>query len=193
MTKDQTVSVQSNSLECDHRVTHPTRFTMSNGAEAIYQQCHSCGEKRGQAISKASITNWQDLPPFDVEKQEERRAQTQAFYDARRAERQEEFGWEKHLEEFDEKRDNQNREWWSKYNAYLQTPHWRQLRQQALKRDHFLCQNCFCVIDPSHFQAHHLSYKAYNRVGYSFVFEVVTLCHTCHKAYHSIENEGETQ
>jgi 5-methylcytosine-specific restriction endonuclease McrA len=161
-------------IDCTHENARLTRYTLSNNTIAIYRQCDDCGEKVGTAISRATIPNWQALPPFDVEKQDRRRAETRDFYAAKRAE------WQAYFETNREERQKA-------YDVYLRTPEWKQIRRRALVRDDFLCQNCFCKITHSSAEVHHLTYDSLRRTGITFTFEVVSLCSACHKLYHSIE------
>lgn len=158
-------------VDCTHENARPTQYTLSNNTIAIYRQCDDCGEKVGTAISRATIPDWQTLPPFDVEKQDRRRAETREFYAAKRAERLAEF-------------DGKNGEFWNNYTKYLNTPEWQQVRRRALVRDNFTCQNCFQKLTDYNAHAHHLTYESYKRIGVTYVFEVVTLCPKCHADYH---------
>lgn len=167
--------------QCEHENTRLTLYTLSNGTTAIYRQCDECGEKTGTAISRATIPNWQSLPPFDVEKQDRRRAEVKEFYAAKRSE------WEAQVKERKVYFAASHEERKQEYNAYLRTPEWQQVRRRALVRDNFTCQNCFCKVTHSSAQVHHLTYDSLRRTGITFTFEVVSLCSACHKLYHSIE------
>lgn len=153
--------------ECFHERNHATRFTLSNGAEAIYYQCDDCGEKVGNAVSKARFVEWRALPPFDVEKCNQRdKARADAV-----AQRMAEF------------KDKQG-EFWNRYAQYLNSPEWQQVRRRAILRDNFTCQNCFAKVTDYNAHAHHLTYDSYKLQGVTYAFEVVTLCPKCHANYH---------
>jgi len=74
--------------------------------------------------------------------------------------------------------DRKNNEWWTWYNAYLQTTEWRMRRQAVLTRDNYLCQGCRVRRAT---QVHHLTY---DHVGNEFLFELVAICETCHTRLH---------
>ena len=61
---------------------------------------------------------------------------------------------------------------------YLHSEHWRNLREQVLKRDGYRCQICGApACDP-----HHLTYA---HRGHEYLFELVSLCRECHiQEYH---------
>ena len=60
------------------------------------------------------------------------------------------------------------------YKAYLRTPAWRSLSDQAKARDHYRCVLCG---SPDELEVHH---KTYKRVGREDLDDLVTLCHRCH-------------
>ena len=145
---------------------------MSNQAEAIYCQCEDCGETVGPAISKSKFPDWTKLPPFDVEKRNQR--------DKLRAD-----AVAQKMAEFKEKQG----EFWNKYAQYLKTPEWQQVRRRAILRDNFTCQNCFAKVTDYNAHAHHLTYDSYKSQGVTYTFEVVTLCPKCHNEFHAGRNQ----
>lgn len=64
------------------------------------------------------------------------------------------------------------------YSDYLQTPHWRAVRDGALNRADGHCQICGHDQD---LEVHHNSYK---RRGYERSSDLVVLCSTCHELFH---------
>ncbi len=65
------------------------------------------------------------------------------------------------------------------YRTYLLSEHWLNLRNQALKRDKFVCQMCGSGINP---HVHHVSY---DHVGTEQELDdLVTLCKECHSKVH---------
>jgi hypothetical protein len=70
--------------------------------------------------------------------------------------------------------------WWERYNAYLLTDHWRQVRRIVLQRDS-VCQACFTAASE---ECHHVSYKGFNRWGISFPVECAGVCQPCHERLH---------
>jgi len=79
---------------------------------------------------------------------------------------------------------SKDNEFWTGYSLYLRSPHWRELRMTVLRRDGYKCQNCFEPVTVNNAHVHHTSYVGYQRLGYSFAFECVTLCRKCHDTYH---------
>jgi 5-methylcytosine-specific restriction endonuclease McrA len=76
------------------------------------------------------------------------------------------------------KRDEQDREWWEWYSAYLQTPGWAARRALVLQRAQKLCEGCRAAV-PVH--VHHLSYA---HAGDELLYELVALCADCHQRAH---------
>lgn len=158
---------------CDHGQVRPTRATKSNGVMCVYIQCQKCGEKVREVAKKDYNVNI--LPAFDENLRRHYRQRRQDKYQQLRA---------KWTEEFEQERDEQNSEFWRTYSAYLQSPRWRKLRASVIERDGYQCQNCFAAVTQSNAHAHHTSYVGFQRLGYSFAFECVTLCRKCHDAFH---------
>jgi len=73
--------------------------------------------------------------------------------------------------------------WLARYKEYRKTPEWKRKRALILKRDKHQCQGCSTA--PAT-QAHHLTYF---HVGEEFLFELVTVCNSCHKRLHDPEEE----
>jgi 5-methylcytosine-specific restriction endonuclease McrA len=88
---------------------------------------------------------------------------------------------ERRQQAFQEERQQQSVEWWTKYNEYLLSTSWAAMRQRVLERDGGLCQSC---LTRSATQVHHTSYDLYNQLGKSAAFELVAICHTCHAKIH---------
>jgi hypothetical protein len=62
------------------------------------------------------------------------------------------------------------------YPLYLQSPAWREKRQQVLERDSFTCQTCGARNVP--LQVHH---KTYDRVFNESLYDLISLCEPCHQ------------
>ena len=78
-------------------------------------------------------------------------------------------------------------EWWDNYSKYLKSAQWKELSAKVLERDKRVCQNCF---RHNATQAHHISYKNYNKLGYSLAFDCVAICDDCHKLAHPHLRDG---
>jgi 5-methylcytosine-specific restriction endonuclease McrA len=60
------------------------------------------------------------------------------------------------------------------YKAYLRTPAWRSLADQAKERDRYRCRLCG---SRDELEVHH---RTYARIGHEDIDDLVTLCHRCH-------------
>ncbi|MHB1956163.1 MAG: HNH endonuclease [Sulfobacillus sp.] len=67
----------------------------------------------------------------------------------------------------------------SDYRAYLESPQWKQLRSEALRRAKYLCQIC---ASPQKLQVHHRKYPRF--LGTEPVEDLTVLCHRCHRQWH---------
>lgn len=92
--------------------------------------------------------------------------------------------WHEEQERRSSKRINEirdRREAWKKqrffenYNKYLNSPAWKERREEVLKRDNYLCQSC---LKARATQVHHLSYKHW---GDEPLFELISVCTECHE------------
>lgn len=72
------------------------------------------------------------------------------------------------------------------YKEYLQTEHWQRLRQQTLRRQHFMCQLCN---SRKKLHVHHRTYK--NR-GEEQPWDLIVLCESCHRKFHEIPDPAPT-
>lgn len=169
-----TVTEEMQKLEtCSHASVRPTRATKSNGVVCVYLQCRECGEKIREVSKKDYNVNI--LPAFDDN--------LRRYNQERRSEQRKEIAtrW---LDEAEQERSNQDAEFWRTYSIYLKSTHWRNLRLSVIRRDQYKCQNCFDPITENTAHVHHTSYVGFQRLGYSFAFECVTLCRECHDAFH---------
>ena len=66
------------------------------------------------------------------------------------------------------------RKWWSWYQAYLQSPEWKQRRAAVLERARHVCEGCGVRLAT---QAHHLTYA---HVGNEPLFDLRAICDYCH-------------
>lgn len=150
---------------CPHTYARPTRFTKINNAVVVRLQCDLCGALLGER-PKAGI-NIGAIPEFDANKFAQWQQREQ---EAHRRERLQEAA-------------GQDDEWWERYNAYLRTPHWDNVRRAVGRRDG-ICTVCF-EAPPE--QAHHLTYRSFNLFGMSFPCECTAVCTDCHERLHNQE------
>lgn len=71
------------------------------------------------------------------------------------------------------------------YAEYLQSPRWRSLRSQKLRRNPF----CECCGAKTTIEVHHLSYK--RGWGNELLRDLMTLCYRCHRLIHDKLETGE--
>lgn len=68
------------------------------------------------------------------------------------------------------------------YAKYIQThPHWQKVRKARFDFDNGLCVVCHKDLHGKPYQTHHLHYL---RLGNERLRDVVTMCDSCHKAFH---------
>ena len=65
------------------------------------------------------------------------------------------------------------------YAEYLESDHWRSLRQWALERASYRCQICNTSVLTLH--VHH---RTYARVGAELPGDLIVLCSECHSTFH---------
>lgn len=71
------------------------------------------------------------------------------------------------------------------YDDYLQTDHWKEMRQVALRRANCRCQ--MCNTDKT-LQVHH---RTYIRRGEEYPNDLTVVCRKCHETHHGIKDEEE--
>lgn len=69
------------------------------------------------------------------------------------------------------------------YGEYLQSEHWKKVRNIALRHAHFRCQLCNVS---GQLHVHHRSYVHRGEEQY-YMEDVITLCRDCHAKHHDIE------
>lgn len=70
------------------------------------------------------------------------------------------------------------------YQEQLLDPRWIKLRDRVLERDWHMCQKC---MRSSNLHVHHKKYKKGHMAWEYGMFDLVTLCGTCHKEEHGID------
>lgn len=69
-----------------------------------------------------------------------------------------------------------------KYRDYIQKhPHWQKVRRTRFEFDDRRCVVCHRDLTGEPYQTHHLSYQ---RLGHERIRDVVTMCDSCHHAFH---------
>ena len=67
------------------------------------------------------------------------------------------------------------------YNDYLHHPRWKKVRETRLKFDNYQCGVCHRDLRGEPYETHHLSYQL---LGRERIRDVITLCPSCHSAFH---------
>ena len=148
--------------DCQHEKCEPRRHVKSNGITVVRLQCLTCGRSLRE-LPKADY-QVELLQVFDPSIQERIEAVQNQEYQAEQ-----------------ELNRAKNSDWWKGYNAYLETDHWRRIREVVILRDHN-CQICF---HSRATQAHHIGYESYRKIGKSFAVECVGICSSCHDSIHA--------
>jgi hypothetical protein len=75
------------------------------------------------------------------------------------------------------------------YPAYLQTPHWREVRIDAIERSQLRCGHCGKTVShPSELDVHHKGNR-YERRGREGPADAVAICRPCHHSLHPTWND----
>lgn len=143
---------------------------IKNGNTIYGEQCTNCGRFENKGTK---FFGWSPPTELADESIKERfRERCQRYWEQKRQ------------EELDVKQ-SQNREWWQKYNEYLQSPIWASRRAAVLQRDKYLCQGCLRR------RAEHVHHLTYDHCFNELAFELISLCVECHKKIHSHMQEVE--
>ena len=70
-----------------------------------------------------------------------------------------------------------------KYQEYLKSQKWNDIKKLVFKRDKYICQGC--LTETKNLQAHHLTY---DRIYNEMCFDLITLCRKCHCNIHDIDS-----
>lgn len=67
----------------------------------------------------------------------------------------------------------------TRYEIYLQSPLWKEIRLRILERDKYICRDCGKKAN----QVHHLSY-AHDVMAGKDDSKLISICRACHDVYH---------
>lgn len=157
---DEHVAIWRQRYGCQHDNSEIVWRHTSNGTRQLRRQCKTCGECHGSALKHELATP--DTPRADplLPKQWEQH-------------------WDTKLEEARQRLAQRNNDWWSWYNAYLESSDWEYKRRRVMQRANGICEGCR---DNAASQVHHLTYA---HVGNEFLFELVAICTECHERFHN--------
>lgn len=145
--------------DCTHQNKELGQLHCDDGRIQVKEWCPDCG-KTFAAVKKTA--GWETLPVID-------RDLNYRLWDAEHKARL-------------AAREARNAEWWEWYNSYLETPQWAAKRAAVMRRDNYTCQGC---LEEKATQVHHFTYE---HAGNEFLFELVSVCRTCHERLHLKED-----
>lgn len=157
-------------MECENHNIQYVKQQKIDGSYFIKKQCLFCGETESAAVKFDKIggkDKIKDLPDFDNE-----------FY-----EHYIEIKREKYYDEIKQKRKQDRIEWLETSKPYYNSDIWKLKREFVLKRDNYICQAC---LTKTASQVHHLTYKHF---GNEPLFELTSVCKTCHDKITLLDNE----
>jgi 5-methylcytosine-specific restriction endonuclease McrA len=137
-------------------------------------QCLECGAT-GRKMSTCPVTLDETVTPEEAAAY--RMTKEQDYRDRLKQEYQE------RIQELAAADERESAEWWKRYTEYLKSPRWKARAAKVLRRDNYLCQAC---LERTATQVHHLTYK---HVFNEPAFDLTSVCETCHKAIHKIQDE----
>lgn len=157
--------------QCEHKTNIIVRRIYSNGVLNFQYQCTKCGRVR--TIKKSSLTAEQQLnaPEYDPDINDR-------YYHARNE------AWQSKRDAEDAEKQKKDREWWIKYNIYLESDRWKKKRQRVLDRALHICEGC------GRNGAVHVHHENYSRVGNEMLWDLRAVCKDCHSRLHPNKNEG---
>jgi hypothetical protein len=92
--------------------------------------------------------------------------------------------------DYEHQRTENDRRWWNAYNAYLETPTWKQKRRLVIGRAERRCEGCGRRVDG--LQVHHRHYPrsfpgSDEWIAQEKLFDLVAVCYECHQEIHARE------
>ena len=162
---------------CDHAERRPTAKRDSLGRITVVMQC-PCGAALG-ILRYADLNGLPlgDLPPFDEAAHE---ALTTAVWKAEQARRD----LERRMSEDAPRAEG---DWWERYDAYLESPAWREKRELVLRRDRGRCKAQLHGCRGSATEVHHVRYT---HVGREPLFDLEAVCGHCHRDLTVMDRQG---
>lgn len=144
------------SSTCQHERAFVARRVIQGGRVGPWLLCPACGHSR--ALKRADYPDLDALPEFDEGLRDRVYDQNAQLW----------------LEKVHREREERSAQWWDNYNAYLQSPAWKERRRKVLKRAGDLCEAC---LERRATQVHHTTYK---HLGNEPLFELRAVCGVCH-------------
>jgi hypothetical protein len=158
---------------CDHTETAIRYKVYANGTRHYFEQCLNCGRSVGSAIPHKDVVDIDNVPPWDNQLENAYQFLIDEMVNQLQLEKEQQF-----TDQRSARRDE--------YAEYLKSDVWASKRTRVLKRDQYLCQAC---LTRTATQVHHKKYPEI--FGDEPLFDLESVCTTCHLALHEIETETE--
>ncbi|MDE1484738.1 HNH endonuclease [Xenorhabdus bovienii] len=155
---------------CEHKDTELRKRAFKNNSIHYVSQCMSCGVQVESFKKSTALKNNPNQKLFDEDIK---------------------LNWESQREQkinavikiYGEEKQKTKDKFWGWYSIYLKSSTWRDKRELVLRRDNYTCQGC---LRKKATQVHHLTYE---NVGDELLFELVSLCDSCHEKAHKNEHQ----
>lgn len=162
--------------ECAHENKDNRLRRYPSGGDAVVSQCVDCG-KHLSSVSKKSVSNWQQLPPYDESLSavvgDALTQWRQDKYDACELAKQRFFRDVQARINAGEIQVQDN----SKLGKYYESVEWQRTRKRIFDRDDQECQACGAAAEC----VHHI---VYSRLGAENDLDLISLCNACHDLIH---------
>lgn len=155
---------------CAHEQTELRRRTYSNGVQHYVRQCLRCGQMvRAVKKTEALAESGGQVPEFD--------------------ERLRERWWAGYQAEWREQQQRRLVEQRLRHQAYLLGEEWRRRRDLRLRHDRYECQARLDGCAGRATEVHHLTYRHW---GNEPLFDLVSVCRSCHEQITEMERLDES-
>lgn len=131
------------------------QYPTSNGVINVRKACTRCGRMNSHNYKYSERPNYKDDPIYDKKEMD---VKYNMFDPLTRMRMEYGYNW---------------------YSDYLQSIRWQTKRNLVCKRDNNICQGC--LKNPAS-DVHHTTY---DHVGNEFLFELISLCRSCHQRFHN--------
>lgn len=156
---------------CKHEQVSKVRArTQANGAMYYATQCLTCGAQRQVIPKKMALIATPRPEAFDEDLPRQ-------YQEAFRLE----LAHQKLVE-----REGQDKDFWERYDRYMESPEWKEKRRLVLMRAAYLCEGCGMK------KAVHVHHLTYEHFEHEFLWELRAVCLDCHERVHGkvIGNNG---
>ncbi len=150
---------------CDHAFHHIRYKENKVGQRSFWRQCHNCGKGLGQVPRRdIAVSQVMQARPYDTDREKER---SRAILKEAQ---------ERYRTEYERATTPQG--FWQRYDAYINSPRWRVVREKVMRRAGGVCEGC------AEHPAEHVHHLTYDRLGAEMLFDLVAVCRACHGRIH---------